>query len=110
TEQVLADPELQRQMNKVTMRVPEYLEIDNTVHLRCPEGAGVTLTTQTQEQYGDFLDRPTGMPGNPVSDAALEDKFCDCFRHGGIPEERARRVAQRIWALETIDDLYGLLD
>jgi hypothetical protein len=50
------------------------------------------------------------MPGNPVSDDALENKFCACFRHGGLPGEQALRVAERIWRLETIDDLSGLLD
>ena len=58
----------------------------------------------------DFLPRPRGMPGNPVSDEALEDKFRDCFRYGGVSGERARRVAQRLWRLETIDDLSALLD
>ncbi len=50
------------------------------------------------------------MPGNPVSDEALEDKFRDCFRYGGISEERARRIAKRLWRLETIDDMSGLID
>jgi hypothetical protein len=50
------------------------------------------------------------MPGNPVSDQALEDKFLGCFRYGGFSEERARRVAKRLWRLETMDDLSGLLD
>jgi len=58
----------------------------------------------------DFLPRPRGMPGNPVSDEALEDKFRGCFRYGGFSEERARRVAKRLWRLETMDDLSGLLD
>jgi len=110
TENVLVQPELQRQMQKVSMYVPDYLKNDATVPLRCPEGAGITITTRSQEQFDDFLDRPTGMPGNPVTDEVLEDKFRYCCRHGGVPAKRARRVAQRIWGLETIDDLNGLLD
>jgi hypothetical protein len=50
------------------------------------------------------------MPGNPISDQALEDKFRDCFRYGGFSQERARRVADRLWRLETLDDLSSLLD
>jgi len=110
TEDVLSQPELQQQMQKVTMQVPDYLKNDTTVPSRCPEGAGISITTRSNQQFSDFLDRPTGMPGNPVSDETLEKKFCDCFRHGGIPGEQARRVAKKIWRLETIDDLSGLLD
>ena len=39
-----------------------------------------------------------------VSDEALEDKSRGCFRFGGFSEERARRVAKRLWQLETMDD------
>ena len=45
-----------------------------------------------------------------VSDEVLENKFRGCFRYGGFSEERARRVADRLWRLETMDDLSGLLD
>jgi 2-methylcitrate dehydratase PrpD len=105
TEEVLAQPELQRQMQKVTMRVPEYLENDDTVHERCPEGAGVTFTTRSQEQFGDFLDRPTGMPGNPVSTLALVDKFRDCLVHGGKSDELAKSIADELLVIDECKDI-----
>lgn len=106
----LSDRRLRATMAKVQTRVSEELANDPTVPERCPEGAYVTLDLADGRRVRDFLPRPTGMPGNPISDDALEDKFRSCFRYGGISEERTRRVAKRLWRLETIDDLSGLLD
>ncbi len=106
----LADQRLHSAMDKVEMHLSEELANDPTVAQRCPEGAYVVFDLADGRRLRDFLPRPTGMPGNPVSDEALEDKFRDCFRYGGISEERARRVAKRLWWLETIDDLSGLID
>jgi len=78
----------------------EHLEVDDTVPQRCPEGAGVTITTRKQEKYGDFLDRPTGMPGNPVSTPALVDKFRDCLIHGGKSHGLAISMADELLAID----------
>jgi 2-methylcitrate dehydratase PrpD len=110
TEEVLVQPELQRQMQKVTMRVPEYLENDDTVHERCPEGSGVTITTRSQEQFGDFLDRPTGMPGNPVSTPALVDKFRDCLKHGGKSERLASSISDVLLEIDDCEDIRLLFE
>lgn len=96
TEDVLTGAELQQQMQKVTMQVPQYLKIDDTVHQRCPEGAGVTITTRSQEQFNDFLERPTGMPGNPISTRTLVGKFEDCLKHGGKSNRLAKSVADEL--------------
>lgn len=106
----LSDERLRSAMDKVQMCISEELASDPTVAERCPEGAYVTLELADGRRLRDFLPRPTGMPGNPVSDQALEDKFRSCFRYGRFSEERARRVAKRLWRLETMDDLSGLLD
>ncbi len=105
TEDVLAGTELQRQMRKVTMQVPRYLEVDDTVQQRCPEGAGVTITTRSGEQFSDFLDRPTGMPGNPISTRALADKFGDCLKHGGKSPDLAVSMAAEILDIDTCPDM-----
>jgi len=110
TEEVLAQPELRQQMQKVTMHVPEYLEIDDTVHQRCPEGAGVTVTTRSQEQFSDFLDRPTGMPGNPVSTPVLADKFRDCLVHGGKSEELASSIGDELLEIDDCADIHLLFE
>jgi 2-methylcitrate dehydratase PrpD len=106
----LDDRRLRSAMNKVEMRISEELANDPTVSQRCPEGAYVTLELADGRRLRDFLPQPRGMPENPISDEALEDKFRNCFRYGGISEKRARRVAKRLWRLETIDDLSSLLD
>ena len=55
-------------MAKVEMRISEELANDPTVAERCPEGAYVTLDLADGRPLRDFLPRPGGMPGNPVSD------------------------------------------
>jgi len=108
TETVLADPELQLQMRKVSMLVPEYLANDDTVHQRCPEGAGVSITTRSQGLFNDFLDRPTGMPGNPVSTSTLVHKFKGCLIHGGKSNSLARSIADEILEIDKCPHI-GLL-
>jgi hypothetical protein len=92
-------------MQKVTMQVPQYLQDDDTVHQRCPEGAGVTITTGSGEQFSDFLDRPTGMPGNPVSTQALVGKFEDCLKHGGKSTELAISMAEELLVIDAHPDM-----
>jgi len=106
----LTDRRLRAVMGKVKMRLSEELANDPTVPQRCPEGAYVSIDLVDGRRLHDFLPRPTGMPGNPITDEALEEKFLDCFRYGGIIEDRARRVAKKLWRLETVDDLSGLID
>lgn len=100
TEGVLAETKLQQQMQKVTMRVAQYLQDDDTVHQRCPEGAGVTITTGSQEQFSDFLERPTGMPGNPISTRALVGKFEDCLQHGDKSAGLAKSIADELLKID----------
>ncbi|MCP3686773.1 MAG: MmgE/PrpD family protein [Gammaproteobacteria bacterium] len=108
-DEVLTNPELQRQMQKVTMHVPEYLAKDPTVLQRCPEGAGVTLIMSNQQEYKDFLERPTGMPGNPISTDDLLSKFINCATYGGLSESTAGFISSRIFSLEQEIDIHGLL-
>ncbi len=108
--EVLVSTQLQQQMAKVTMQVPEKLAKDASVPLRCPEGAGITMTIKQGNRFDAFLERPTGMPGNPVSDQALTAKFYDCCRYGGILAPQAKRIAERIWRLESIENLSSLID
>jgi 2-methylcitrate dehydratase PrpD len=105
TEEVLARAELQQQIQKVTMQVPQYLQDDDTVHQRCPEGAGVTITTRSQNQFRDFLERPTGMPGNPISTQALVGKFEDCLKHGGKSNELAKSIADELLEIDACSNI-----
>ena len=108
--EVLANNQLRQQMAKVTMQVSEKLANDASVSVRCPEGAGIVLTTSQGDYYDEFLERPTGMPGNPISDQALTAKFYDCCRYGGIMKPRSTRIAKRVWQLESDDNLLSLVN
>jgi len=102
--QVLADPRVQAQMKKVSMTVPDYLLNDPGVAERCPEGAGIILHTTGGSEFKDFLERPTGMPGNPVSTPALIDKFVKCLK-SKCNHPQARLVAEEILMLENCSNL-----
>ena len=108
TAETLQADGLRKQMCKVSMRVPHYLVDDETVAERCPEGAGVRLSCIDGRQFEGFLERPSGMPGNPVSDAALEAKARSCLIYGGYSENQAGLLCERLWQLEAIDDLSEL--
>jgi 2-methylcitrate dehydratase PrpD len=108
TDDVLMDPKLQQQIQKVRMHVPEYLANDPTVLQRCPEGAGVSLITNSQVEFKDFLGRPTGMPGNPISTADLMAKFMSCATYGGLSRSSAESVASRIFSMEEILNVHEI--
>jgi 2-methylcitrate dehydratase PrpD len=110
TMDVLMDPKLQQQMQKVTMHVPDTLASDPTVLQRCPEGAGVTLIAGNQAEFREFLERPTGMPGNPVSTQALVDKLRNCFMHGGKSDELARSMADELLVIEECPDIRSIFE
>ncbi len=110
TMEVLMDQNLQQQMQKVTMHVPDYLASDPTVLQRCPEGAGVTLIAGNQAEFREFLERPTGMPGNPVSTQALVDKFRNCFMHGGKSDGLARSMADELLVIEECPDIRSIFE
>jgi 2-methylcitrate dehydratase PrpD len=92
----LAAPDLREAMAKVEMRRVDALMTDDA-----PEGARVTVITKRGAQHQGYLGRPAGMPGNPLPDARLYEKFARCAEHGGIDEGRARRLLRHLMALET---------
>ncbi len=105
TAAVLAEAKLQQQMQKVTMHVREQLKIDDSVDQSCPEWAGVTITTSSHEQFSDFLGRPTGMPGNPISTQALVGKFRDCLMHGGKGTGLANSIADELLEIDACQNI-----
>ena len=100
-EETLQHNELNEQMNKVHKVVPDHLANDPTVLERCPEGAGVTLVMNNGTEHGDFLERPTGMPGNPVSDEALMVKFANCLNFAGRDFDRSSSLARAWLAIDS---------
>jgi 2-methylcitrate dehydratase PrpD len=110
TMDVLMDPKLQQQMQKIRMHVPESLANDPTVLQRCPEGAGVTLITNRRVEFKDFLERPTGMPGNPISTQALVAKFQSCFKHSGMRNGMAISIADRLLGIDKCPDIRAIFE
>ena len=108
TMETLRDDRLQAQMQKVSMRVPESLQQDPSVPERCPEGAGLRLVTAAGIRAEDFLERPTGMPGNPVSDEALNDKCLACLTYGDFTDAQAAELCEQLWRLDAIEDVSKL--
>jgi len=105
TGETMQDDALRAQMLKVSMRVPRHLLDDETVAKRCPEGSGVRLCCLDGREFEGFLERPSGMPGNPVSDAELEAKARTCLVYGGYSKSQALRICAALWRLESISDL-----
>ncbi len=100
TDEVLMNTKLQQQIKKVTMYVPEYLANDPIVLQQCPEAAGVTLITKDQVEFKDFLARPTGMPGNPISTTDLLTKFMICAAYGSLSQSTAESMSLRTLSME----------
>jgi 2-methylcitrate dehydratase PrpD len=110
TMEVLMDPQLQQQIQKVKMHVPDSLANDPTVLQRCPEGAGVTLITNRGIEFKDFLGRPTGMPGNPISTEALVAKFQNCFKHVDKHNGMAISIADRLLEIDKCPDIRAIFE
>ncbi|MFT5504964.1 MAG: 2-methylcitrate dehydratase PrpD [Gammaproteobacteria bacterium] len=104
----LSDGRLQTAMQKVTTRVPDWLASDASVLERCPEGAGVTIATRQGQLYEEFLDRPTGMPGNPVSTDRLISKFTECAAFAGMELNIALELAANLLQIRNCRDVSRL--
>ncbi len=93
---VLSDPCLQVSMSKVEMR-----RVDELHSEAAPEGARVTLITTQGKEFQAYLGEPTGMPGNPLTDAQLHAKYFRCCEVGGMEKNSAKRLFEHLLNLET---------
>jgi 2-methylcitrate dehydratase PrpD len=105
----LADSSLRREIAKVEMRVIDEAQEAGLAPEDWPEGAKVTLTTAEGERLSLFLPRPTGMPGNPISDSDLEEKYRACLAFAGLSPEAAEMSARLVWDLENQESLDELV-
>ncbi len=72
--------------------------------------ARVELTLEDGRNLAAEVHEPKGDPGNPLSDAELEEKFLSLARFAAIPQSRAAKMAQLVWNLPADNGLlYGLL-
>ena len=46
-----------------------------------------------------------GSPANPMSDAELSDKFRQCAAWGRLPRDRAERLLDMLWRIESHADV-----
>ena len=95
TNAALTDPDIRAAMAKVAMRRVDALHADEA-----PEGARVTVITNRGDEHRGVLDQPTGMPGNPLTDERLREKFLLCAASGGFDPRRARDLLDHLWAIE----------
>lgn len=49
-----------------------------------------------------------GSPANPMTDAELSDKFRGCAAWGRVPAERAERILETLWRIESLPDVNAL--
>lgn len=95
TGETLSDSRVRDAMGRVEMRRLDSLHTDEA-----PEGARVTLITAEGNTLQGYLGQPTGMPGNPLTDERLHEKFLRCTEAGGIVDLRARGLLEHLDALE----------
>ena len=95
TGETLSDSRVRDAMDKVEMRRVDSLHTD-----AAPEGARVTLITAEGNKIQEYLGQPTGMPGNPLTDERLHEKFLRCAETGGIDDLRARDLLAHLEELE----------
>ncbi|MCC6197537.1 MAG: MmgE/PrpD family protein [Burkholderiales bacterium] len=95
TDETLAEPLVRKAMAKVEMRRVDSLHTEEA-----PEGARVTVITNRGTEVRGYLGEPKGMPGNPLNDADLHQKFLRCTAAAAIDDARARGLLEHLAALE----------
>ena len=84
-------------MGKVEMRRVDSLPTNETAG-----GVRVTLITADGNEIQEYLGQPTGMPGNPLTDQRLHEKFLRCAEAGAIDGTEARGLLEHLDALERV--------
>ena len=103
SDDVLADPALQREMAKVTMTVSAQFA-DQRAATGHPEAARVQVTTNAGAVHEACVLRARGMPGRErLSDAELETKFRACTSEA-LASQPTDAWIDRVWRLEQLDE------
>lgn len=97
TNEIFVDPQVRAAMAKVEMR-----QVDSLHTQEAPEGARVTVITTRGNEIQGYLGQPTGMPGNPLSDERLHEKFLRCAASGGISALRGQGLLKHLLAIEEV--------
>jgi 2-methylcitrate dehydratase len=100
----LSNPALHALMQKVRV-----VEADD-LHRRYPEAmpTRVTVRTVAGNAYVKQIDHPLGHPKHPMSDEEVMTKFRK-LSAGKLDRRLAERLIDRIWRLDELDDIGGLM-
>ncbi len=96
-------------MDKVEMRISETLDGALPDPGDGPEGAVVTIRTESSEQHTHARPVAYGMPTNRMSTAVLAEKFSLCCRERLTSKDTATLI-DRLFTLEKMDNMAGLFD
>ena len=96
TDKTLSEPSIKEAMGKVEMQRVDALHRDEA-----PEGARVTLQMFDGNDITGYLGEPMGMPGNPMSDEALHEKFLLCVATGGLDQLEATALLRHLDRIES---------
>lgn len=105
----LGDPSLTEQMAKVVVEEDSSLA-EGDLAVRYPEYAVVRLELNDGRVFEDFLGEPKGMPGNPMSDESLEEKFRNCAGSAGLSSARIESLVETFWNIEINDNVSRMFD
>ena len=98
--EALSDQRIREAMVKVEMRRVDALDCKDA-----PEAARVTLVTGDGIEITGYLGEPTGMPGNPMSNELLYEKFHRCATAGGLSDGEARTLLEHLTHIEDLTRL-----
>ena len=90
TDRAIQRPEVRALMARIDTRVAEDLSMDQMRH-HCPECARIVVEFRDGHQSEGFCGAAYGMPGRPMSDPDLLDKFERCLAFAGVP--RSAKIA-----------------
>jgi 2-methylcitrate dehydratase PrpD len=93
------DPRIAHWMSRIRLEVDPHLSEDGEPL--------VTLRTVDGRQASLCVDMPLGAPGNPLSDAALEDKFFSLAMRV-MPRQQAGELLGQLWRIEELESVRTL--
>jgi len=68
----------------------------------------VTLELNDGRTYTEKIDHPTGTPGNPMSDAMVQEKF-NGLASKVLGAEKAEKAQSALWSVDAMDDVSRLI-
>jgi 2-methylcitrate dehydratase PrpD len=70
--------------------------------------AAVTLELNDGTTYMERIEHPTGTPGNPMSDATVQEKFSG-LATAALGAEKAAKAQRALWTINELSDVRDLV-